>query len=56
MTERALVATRKGLFTVARGAGGWAVTAVAFPGDNVPIMVTGEIVSISLLSNFVSAS
>ena len=38
-TERALIATRKGLFTIARGAGGWTVSAVAFPGDNVPMVL-----------------
>ena len=38
-TERALVATRKGLFTISRGQGGWTVTAVAFPGDNVPMVL-----------------
>lgn len=37
--ERALVATRKGLFTVTRGASGWAISAVAFPGDNVPMVL-----------------
>ena len=37
--ERALVATRKGLFTITRQAGGWAPSAVAFPGDNVPMVL-----------------
>jgi hypothetical protein len=32
-----LVATRKGLFTVARGASGWAISAAEFLGDNVSI-------------------
>jgi photosystem II stability/assembly factor-like uncharacterized protein len=38
-SERALIATRKGLFSAVRGAAGWAIEAVAFPGDNVPMVL-----------------
>ena len=38
-SDRALIATRKGLFTITRGAGGWAVSGVAFTGDNVPMVL-----------------
>jgi hypothetical protein len=37
MSTRALVATRKGLFTVERRASGWTLARVAFAGDNVPM-------------------
>jgi hypothetical protein len=40
MSERAFAATRKGLFTLERGAGGgWAVTRVAFLGDRVSLVL-----------------
>ncbi len=35
MATRALVATRKGLFTVGKGPNGWAIEGAAFAGDNV---------------------
>jgi hypothetical protein len=35
MSDRIVVATRKGLFIVERGATGWAITRTAFLGDNV---------------------
>lgn len=37
MSDTMLVSTRKGLFTVSRGASGWAVSNVDFLGDNVTI-------------------
>lgn len=37
MTDRLLVSTRKGLFTVARGAGGWRVARVSFLAENVTL-------------------
>ena len=37
MSSRALVATRKGLFTLERRPQGWIVDRVSFPGDNVPM-------------------
>jgi hypothetical protein len=37
--DRAYLATRKGLFTVTHNSSGWAVGAVAFAGDNVPMML-----------------
>jgi hypothetical protein len=37
MSDRVLVSTRKGLFTVARTAGGWAVDRVSFLGENVTL-------------------
>ncbi len=37
MARRILVGTRKGLFTIAPGPGGWEVAGVAFEGDNVPM-------------------
>lgn len=41
MSDRLLVSTRKGLFTVTRGAaGGWAITGTAFLGDNVTLTMT----------------
>lgn len=40
MSGRLLVSTRKGLFTVARGAGGWAIADVDFLGDNVSLTLT----------------
>ncbi|MEM7228018.1 MAG: exo-alpha-sialidase [Planctomycetota bacterium] len=39
MADQLLVATRKGLFTVSRRSGGWAVDDVAFLGDNCPIVM-----------------
>ena len=40
MSDRAFVATRKGLFTLQRGAGGsWAVTQVSFLGDPVSLVL-----------------
>jgi hypothetical protein len=39
MTPRILVATRKGLFTVARQAGSWRVVSVAFLGDPLPMVL-----------------
>ncbi len=38
MSDRFLAATRKGLFRVARGAGGWKIDAVRFLGDNVTLV------------------
>ncbi len=35
--KRALIATRKGLFTIERGGTGWQVERLAFAGDNVPM-------------------
>lgn len=37
MSDHILVSTRKGLFEVARGSGGWAVAREAFLGDNVTL-------------------
>ena len=37
MSDRLLVSTRKGLFEVIRGKGGWAVGEAAFLGDNVTL-------------------
>jgi hypothetical protein len=37
--QKAYLGTRKGLFTISRGAGGWSVAAVAFAGDNIPMML-----------------
>jgi hypothetical protein len=37
--QRAFVATRKGLFTITRGPAGWAVSSVAFAGENIPMML-----------------
>lgn len=43
MSDRLFVSTRKGLFTVARGAGGgWAVAGVDFLGDNVSLTLTDK--------------
>ena len=39
MDSRILVATRKGLFTVQRGAKAWRISDAAFVGDNVPIVL-----------------
>ncbi len=39
MRERIYAATRKGLFTVERSAGRWAVTRAAFLGDNLPMVL-----------------
>ena len=45
----AQVATRKGLFTVERRASGWAITGLAFAGDNVPmVLARGETVLAAL--------
>jgi len=38
MSDRILVGTRKGLFAVERGAGGWSVADAAFVGDNVSML------------------
>jgi photosystem II stability/assembly factor-like uncharacterized protein len=40
MSDRLLVSTRKGLFTVARKAGRWDITGVDFLGDNVTLTLT----------------
>ena len=40
MSDKLLVSTRKGLFTVERGADQWAITAVDFLGDNVTLTFT----------------
>ena len=40
MSDTLLVATRKGLFTVARGAGGWSIAQADFLGDNVSLAIT----------------
>lgn len=40
MSDRFLVATRKGLFTVSRGTGGWAITDADFLGDNVSMVLS----------------
>lgn len=40
MSERLLVSTRKGLFTVARQARGWEITGADFLGDNVTLAMT----------------
>ncbi len=40
MSDRFFVATRKGLFTIERGGGGWAVTGVHFLGDNVTLVLS----------------
>ena len=40
MSDTILVSTRKGLFTVARGAAGWRITDTAFLGDNVSITLS----------------
>jgi hypothetical protein len=39
MSTRCHVATRKGLFTVERGAKGWAITRTSFLGDNVTLVM-----------------
>lgn len=39
MTKRLYVATRKGLFTVERGAAGWTIADAAFLADNLPMML-----------------
>lgn len=39
MSTRCHVATRKGLFTVERGAGGWRITRAGFLGDNVTLVM-----------------
>lgn len=39
MSDTILVSTRKGLFTVARGADGWAITSSDFLGDNVSLAI-----------------
>ncbi|MDX2307886.1 MAG: hypothetical protein NW216_06595 [Hyphomicrobium sp.] len=40
MSEKVLVSTRKGLFTVERGKSGWRITGVDFLGDNVTLTMT----------------
>ena len=40
MSQRILIGTRKGLFTVERTASGWDVTGASFLGDNVPMLLT----------------
>ena len=40
MSERILVSTRKGLFTVSRSSKGWTITDTAFLGDNVTLTLT----------------
>src|SRR5437764_15469126 len=40
MTDKLLVSTRKGLFTIARKGGQWEIAAVDFLGDNVSITLT----------------
>src|SRR5262249_60574379 len=40
MSDTLLVSTRKGLFTVARKAKQWAITAVEFLGDNVTLALS----------------
>ena len=40
MSERLLVSTRKGLFTIKRSAVGWSVAGVDFMGDNVTLTLT----------------
>ena len=40
MTDKLLISTRKGLFTVSRKAGQWGITAVDFLGDNVTLSLT----------------
>ena len=42
MADRILVSTRKGLFSLARGAGGWAVERVAFLGENVTLALAAS--------------
>lgn len=39
MSERCHVATRKGLFTLERGAGGWRIADLAFKGDNCTLVM-----------------
>ena len=39
MSTRFHVATRKGLFTVERGAGGWSIAGVSFLGDNCTLVM-----------------
>ena len=40
MSDRLLVSTRKGLFTVMRNGGNWDITGVDFLGDNVTLTLT----------------
>ncbi len=40
MTDKLMISTRKGLFTVERGRSGWQVTAADFLGDNVTLTLT----------------
>jgi photosystem II stability/assembly factor-like uncharacterized protein len=42
MTDKLLVSTRKGLFTIVRKGGQWEITAVEFLGDNVSITLTDQ--------------
>ncbi len=40
MSDRLLISTRKGLFTLTRGTRGWAITGVDFLGDNVTLTMS----------------
>jgi photosystem II stability/assembly factor-like uncharacterized protein len=55
-TARALVATRKGLFTIGRDTNGWAIRSVAFPGDNIPMVLSdrrdGSLYAVLSLGHF----
>ena len=42
MSDALLVSTRKGLFTVARKARQWEITAVEFLGDNVTLALSAR--------------
>src|SRR6516225_2817747 len=42
MTDKLLVSTRKGLFTISRTRGQWEIAAVDFLGDNVAITLTDQ--------------
>ncbi len=42
MADRLFVATRKGLFTVHRGAAGWKIARCEFFGDNIPMMLPDQ--------------
>ncbi|MGE0715693.1 MAG: WD40/YVTN/BNR-like repeat-containing protein [Alphaproteobacteria bacterium] len=54
MAERLLVGTRKGLFEFARGAGGWDIADVRFPGDPVSAVLAhaGEVFAALDLGHF----
>ena len=49
MSNRCHVATRKGLFTLDRGASGWSITRVSFLGDNCTLVMhdprTGHLIA-----------